>query len=148
MASIPWWAWAAVAGVLGMAEMHVPGAYLIWIALGAGVTAIVEVVGGLSFEAQIVVFAVASALSCLVGYFAYPRFDRAPKHLSPLNRRDLAVVGARGTVCTSFVAGRGKVKLGDSVWQAEAASNLTEGTPVVVQAARDTSVIVEPTGAG
>lgn len=146
MSAIPWWAWAIVAAVVGMAELHVPGSYFIWIALGAAVTAAIDAAFGLSFEAQIVTFAIASAVSCAIGYFVYPRFERAPRQDGPLNRRDLAMVGARGTVCADFVDGRGKVKLGDSVWQAEAKAreDLAEGTPVIVKALRDTSVIVEP----
>jgi membrane protein implicated in regulation of membrane protease activity len=145
MSAIPWWAWAIVAAAVGMAELHVPGSYFIWIALGAAITAAIDAAMGLSFEAQIVTFAVASALSCVAGYFVYPRFERAPRQAGPLNRRDLALVGARGSVCADFVDGRGKVKLGDSVWKAEAKAreNLTEGTPIIVRATRDTSVIVE-----
>ena len=36
----PWWAWIVLAGVLALAEMAVPGSYLMWIALGAAVTGI------------------------------------------------------------------------------------------------------------
>lgn len=146
MSAIPWWAWAIVAAVVGMAELHVPGSYFIWIAIGAAITTAVDATVDQSFEAQIITFAIASALSCAVGYFVYPRFERAPRRDGPLNRRDLAMVGARGSVCADFVDGRGKVKLGDSVWQAEAKAreDLAEGTPVIVKAVRDTSVIVEP----
>jgi predicted membrane protein len=38
---IPWWGWAILAALLGLAEMHAPGCYLIWIALGAALTAAV-----------------------------------------------------------------------------------------------------------
>jgi membrane protein implicated in regulation of membrane protease activity len=148
MPAFPWWAWTIAAGLIGLMELHAPGSYFIWIALGAAVTAAVEAAVGLSFEGEIATFAIACALSCLIGYLVYPRFDRTHKQASSLNRRDLAMIGARGVVCTSFVDGRGKVKLGDSVWQAEAAraANLTEGTPVTVTATRDTWLIVAPSG--
>ena len=38
MAGFHWWAWIILAGGLGLAELHVPGSYLMWIALGAAVT--------------------------------------------------------------------------------------------------------------
>ena len=38
MTAFPWWAWMILAGGLGLAEMGVPGAYLMWIALGATLT--------------------------------------------------------------------------------------------------------------
>ena len=61
--NIPWWAWTSVAALIGLAELHAPGSYLIWIAIGAGLTAAIEVGWGLSLSAQIGAFAVLSAIA-------------------------------------------------------------------------------------
>src|SRR5205807_8668357 len=111
MTALPWWAWVILAGVLGVAEMHVPGAYLVWIALGAAFTAATDAaLGGTSIEAQLGTFAVASALCCLIGYFGYRRVGRRPRAELPLNERNRAMVGERGVVCEAFQSGRGKVR--------------------------------------
>lgn len=141
MVAIPWWAWAILASVLGLAELHAPGSYLIWIAIGAGLTAAVDAGWGLSVVGQIGTFAVGSAISCVAGYFVYRRLDHAAEQV-PLNQRDLQMIGAKGVVFQPLVNGRGKVRLGDSVWLAEGPS-LSEGTPIVVKSVRGTWVIVD-----
>lgn len=141
---LPWWVWVTLAAALGLAELHAPGAYLIWLAVGAAVTAFAHAAWGLSLEGQIACFAAASAASCLAGYFVYLRLYRSRTvDDMPLNQKDLALLGARGAVCVAIVNGQGKVRLGDSVWLAQG-PNLPEGTPIVVKGVRGTAVLVEP----
>src|SRR5438093_5707999 len=137
MTAIPWWAWVILAGVLGLAELHVPGSYLMWIALGAAATAALDVLFGFSLEGQIGSFAVASALSCLGGYFVYRRWRRTGAGEMSLNLRHQAMVGERGMVCEAFLSGRGKVRLGDGAWLANGAA-LAEGAPIVDRRVRGT----------
>jgi inner membrane protein len=140
---LPWWAWALLAGVLALAEMHAPGSYLVWIALGAALTSAVHAAFGASLEGQLAAFAAASAVSCAGGWFVYRRLDRARRGAVPLNQRSLAMIGTRGVACEAFRNGRGKVRLGDSVWLA-AGPDLAEGAPVVVNAVRGTRLVVAP----
>jgi membrane protein implicated in regulation of membrane protease activity len=142
MSGFAWWAWMILAGVLGLAEMHVPGTYLMWIALGALLTGAADAMLGLSLEGQLLVFAVASALCCGGGYFVYRSMHRQQRNETPLNERHRSMLGERGTVCEAFVNGRGKVRLGDSVWLA-AGPDLAEGVPVVVSGFRGTRLVVE-----
>ncbi|MBS0561330.1 MAG: NfeD family protein [Proteobacteria bacterium] len=139
---LPWWGWAIAAAALGWAEIHVPGAYLIWIALGAALTAAAEAAFGLRLEAQLIVLIVASALSCGVGFFVYGRRTRRPDPGARLNSRDRLMVGQAGTVCTALVNGEGKVRVGDTVWLA-AGPDLPEGTPVVIRSVRASRLVVE-----
>jgi inner membrane protein len=139
---MPWWAWIVAAGVLALGELHMPGGYLIWIALGAALAGAADVAFGLSLAGQIGTFSAACALSCIAGYFVY-RELRHRRGEVPLNERSLAMVGARGTVCEAFVNGHGKVRLGDGVWLA-AGPDLAEGTAIVVNGVRGT--FVDPAG--
>ena len=143
MAGFAWWAWVIVAGVLGLAELHLPGSYLIWVAVGAALTAAADAALGLSLEGQIGTFAAASALSCAAGYFVYQQFARRGSGEGPLNERSRSMLGTRGVVCEAFASGHGKVRLGDGVWLASG-PELAEGTRVVVTAVRGTRLVVEP----
>jgi membrane protein implicated in regulation of membrane protease activity len=143
MLGFPWWGWVIVAGVLGLAELHLPGSYLIWIALGAALTAGADAAFGLSLEGQIGTFALASALSCAGGYFVYRGFSGRQRSEMPLNERSRSMLGTRGVVCEGFASGHGKVRLGDGVWLASG-PELAEGTPVVVTAVQGTRLVVEP----
>jgi membrane protein implicated in regulation of membrane protease activity len=142
MSGFAWWAWMILAGALGLTEMFVPGAYLAWIALGAAVTGAADVAFGLSLEAQLAVFTAATALSCAAGFFVYRELHRRQRPEEPLNERHRAMLGERGTVCEAFVNGRGKVRLGDSVWLA-AGPDLDEGATVVVSGFHGTRLVVE-----
>ena len=142
MMAIPWWAWMVAAGILGLGELHAPGSYLIWIALGAALTGALDAAFGLSMAGQIGIFAAASAFSCGAGYFVYRKLHRPRRGEVTLNQRSLSLVGERGAVCEAFVSGRGKVRLGDGVWLA-AGPDLAEGTPVVVSAVHGTRLIVQ-----
>jgi inner membrane protein len=137
-----WWLWIVLAAALALAELHAPGTYLIWIALGAGLTAAVEAIIGLSISAQVASFAGASALACIVGYFIYRRSDQRQHAGAPLNRRDLSIVGSHGVTLANFANGEGKVRLGDTVWLAEG-PNLAADTHVVVKSLRGARVVVE-----
>ena len=139
---LPWWGWAIGAALLGIAEMHVPGSYLIWIALGAALTAAATAVWELALTAQIGVFAAASAVSCAVGYFVYRALGPPRGETDALNERNRLLVGAAGVATEDFVSGRGKVRIGDTVWLAEGA-NLMQGTPIAVRSVRGTRVAVE-----
>ena len=52
------------------------------------------------------------------------------------------MIGAHGTVCETFVNGRGKVRVGDTVWLADG-PDLAEGSPVVVAGVRGTRLDVK-----
>jgi membrane protein implicated in regulation of membrane protease activity len=141
MTGLPWWVWASGAALLAVLELHAPGAYLIWVALGAALTALVAGLTGALLEAQLGVFAAASIVSCIGGYFVYRGVSR-PRRELPLNERDRLMIGARGTVCEAFSGGRGKVRLGDGVWLAEG-PDLPLGAQIVVRGVRGLTVVVE-----
>jgi len=130
MTALPWWVWIVLAGVLGLGEMHAPGTYLIWIALGAALTGAADAAFGLSLAGQLGIFAAASALSSATGFFVYRNRHRRRHGEAPLNARSQAMIGTRGTVCEAFANGQGKVRLGDGVWLATG-PDLAEGDPVV-----------------
>jgi inner membrane protein len=140
---IPWWGWAIIGAVLGLAELHAPGSYLIWIAAGAALTAAVDAWCGLSTAAQLITMTVASGASCFVGYFVYRHFDRRRGAKGMLNRRETLLVGERGVVCSEIFHGSGKVRLGDTVWLAEG-PDLPTGTAVIVKSVRRARVRVRP----
>jgi membrane protein implicated in regulation of membrane protease activity len=139
---MPAWAWAVLATLSGLGELHRPGSYLIWIAVGAALTAAIDAAFQPVLEVQIVAFLGISVLSCAGGYFAYGNSSSQKRRSPPLNQRNLMMIGMHGVAATPFVDGRGKVRLGDSVWLAEGA-DLPAGTAIVVRSVRGTTLIVE-----
>jgi inner membrane protein len=137
------WLWAVGSLAVAYAELHCPGCYLIWIAAGGTVTALASFMFDVSLTTQIVIFLLSCSVTCICGNLVYRRFVPSNVTQHALNQKNLDMVGARGIVAVSIQNGRGKVKLGDTVWLAEG-PNLQEGTPVMVIGMRGTVVTVSP----
>jgi membrane protein implicated in regulation of membrane protease activity len=136
------WVWAVAAVIIAFMELPVPGSYLIWIACAAALTALAGFLVELSLSAQLAAFVVFNIGTCVAGYFVYRHFDRRGRGDDSVNRRDLDLVGAHGAASETFVNGQGRVRLGDTIWLAECADDITAGMPVVVTAVRGTTLIV------
>jgi inner membrane protein len=139
------WAWAITALVVAFLELHSPGYYLIWIACGAAITAVLTYMLDLSINGQLVTFIIATVGACVAGRFIYRILLGVSGETPILNQRDVELIGRTGVASEDFQFGQGKVRLGDTVWLAEGPT-LRKGTAVVVKAVRGTVVIVDDAG--
>lgn len=113
----PHWLWLIAAGVLGIAEMIVPGVFLIWIGAAALLTGVLTLLLPIPVIAQFLIFAFAS----LVAVYAGKRYLRDNPIASDdplLNDRLARLVGQVVTAVEPVDADSGRVKVGDSVWNA------------------------------
>ena len=113
----PHYAWLLVGLVLAVAEMAIPGVFLIWMAGAAIVTGLVAWAARIGLPLQVVLFAVLSILAVFTGrrYIARnPVISADPK----LNRRADRAIGETVVVTQAIVGGEGRVRLGDSEWLA------------------------------
>ena len=132
------WHWLALALVLLSIEMAVGTFDLLWIAIGAGITAIFTAIApaGLSdWQGQLVFFAIAATGLLILGRTVFAGMRKIAGDHPTLNRRMDRTVGQRGLVVAGFSGGMGRVRLGDTEWSAETVdgSNPPEGAPVVVE---------------
>ena len=135
--------WWLLALLLIGAEMILPGYFLLWIGIAAGLMgAIVLLAPALPAIAQAVVFALLAILTCAV-YWRFIRPLAEHRDDQPLlNRRGEKLVGQRFVVIEPIVNGRGKVRVGDSLWTAEGPDS-PAGARVTVKEARGTVLVVE-----
>ena len=109
------WGWLVFAALLGMAEVLLPGVFLIWVALAAAVTGLAALAFPITLPLQLLLFAVLCLLSVWGGrrwYTANPVDSQDPL----LNDRTARLVGDIVTVVEAIDNGRGRVKVGDGVW--------------------------------
>ncbi|MFL0414692.1 NfeD family protein [uncultured Sphingomonas sp.] len=110
--------WLGVAVVLGIAELLVPGVFLIFLAIAAAVVGVALLaLADLPLVAQLGAFAVWSVVTVLIGrrwYVDYPVETSDPL----LNDRAARMAGEIVTVSVPIVAGSGRVRVGDSEWPA------------------------------
>jgi membrane protein implicated in regulation of membrane protease activity len=136
--------WWIAALLLIVAEMILPGYFLLWIGVAAGAMGIITLVApSLPAVAQAALFALLAIASC----FAYWRFVRPlAEHRDDqplLNRRGKKLVGERFVLIEAIVNGRGKVRVGDGQWLAEG-PDLPAGAEVEVVAVDGTTLRVRP----
>jgi len=116
----PHWIWLGVAVVLGIAELLVPGVFLIWLAAAAALTGLAALIFGLPLAFQFAVFALASILAVYSGRRWYA--NNPVESSDPLlNDRGGRLVGETVVVVGAIENGRGSVRVGDTVWLARGA---------------------------
>jgi membrane protein implicated in regulation of membrane protease activity len=111
--------WWVLGLVLIGAEVLMPGFFLLWIGIAAAAMGVILwLVPGMSVLLQAVLFAALAFISC----YAYWRLFRPHQALdgdSRLNRRGEQLIGGRYVLETAIVNGRGKARVGDSLWLVE-----------------------------
>jgi len=109
--------WLALAALLALAEIFVPGVFLIWVAAAAAVTGIVSVFIDLTIAGQLTLFGISTIASVLLGRRWY--LTNIVKSEDPLlNNKAARLIGTSVTVVKSINATSGRVKVGDSEWPA------------------------------
>jgi hypothetical protein len=149
LVNLGFWNWFFLGLLLMALETLIPGVHFLWFGLAA------TVVGVLSFAAseaghaemfswpwQLVVF----ALIAVVAVFCVRRISRgeqAETDEPDLNVRGAQYVGRLVTVEDAIAGGRGKVRVGDTLWPAQGA-DAAKGTRVKVTGTNGTVLVVEP----
>ncbi len=112
--------WLSFGILLCIAEMIIPGVFLIWLGLAALVTGAAAYLLPMTTGLQLGLFAALAIASVFVG-----RRWSAGKDIATddpmLNDRLARMVGEPVVVKEAIVAGRGRVRVGDGVWPATGA---------------------------
>ncbi|MFG1376518.1 NfeD family protein [Xanthobacter autotrophicus] len=135
------WAWFILGGVLLVAEIAAPGAFLLWLGLAALATGGLSYVVGLSWQSEVLAFAALAVIAVLVGRRISPAPGRASDRPF-LNRRAEGFVGRVFTLDEPIVDGMGRVRIDDSVWRIEG-PDLAAGRDVKVVATDAATLKVE-----
>lgn len=111
------WGWLVLAALLGIAEVLVPGVFLIWIAIAAAITGLTALALPIGIPVQLLLFAGLSIAAVWAGRRWY--VDNPVASADPLlNDRTARLIGQTVTVVEAITGGEGRVKVGDSVWTA------------------------------
>ena len=111
----PNWGWLALGLVLAIAEMAIPGVFLIWLAGAALITGLISWVVPIGVPLQIMLFAVLAIVSVFAGK-RYLRDNPIAAADPMMNDRGARLVGESVVVTHVIEGGTGRVKLGDSEW--------------------------------
>ncbi len=114
----PHWGWLAVGLLLAIAEMAIPGVFLIWLAGAAILTGLLAWVLPIGIPLQIGLFAVLAIVSVFTGR-RYLRSNPIVSADPMLNDRGGQLVGETVVVTHAIDGGSGRIKHGDSEWLAK-----------------------------
>lgn len=144
---LTWWHWVALGLVLFGIEMMTGTFDLLMISIAAWLTALFAGLapeGVAGWTGQMAVFGIAAVALVAGGRLFLSRRGPPPEHPT-LNKRMAGLVGQHGQATKDFVAGTGQVRIGDTVWGAEAVPGeppVLAGDTVVVSATDGNTAIV------
>ncbi|MCL8381488.1 NfeD family protein [Xanthobacter aminoxidans] len=136
------WAWFVLGGVLLVAEIAAPGAFLLWLGLAALVTGAVAYTVALAWQVEVLVFAALAVVAVLVGRRVSPAPGKASDRPF-LNRRPDGFVGRVFTLDAPILGGVGRVRIDDTVWRVEG-PDVAAGHDVRVTGTDGATLKVEP----
>src|SRR6516165_5230178 len=140
---IVFWYWWALAAVLLVFEMLLPGVVFLFLAIGAAASGFaLLVVSDLSLELQLVLFAVVAVASA-VALRPTLRQLQNRQAAANINARAHALIGKTFVLDQPILAGRGRVMLGDGSWIVTG-PDMVAGAKVRVTAVDGTELRVEP----
>jgi membrane protein implicated in regulation of membrane protease activity len=140
-ASLGPWNWFIVAVALFVLETIVTGVHFIWFGLAAAIVGILGLAVDFAWEWQLITFAIISCITVfLARRFAAPDVARSDE--PDLNVRAAQYLGRVVMVEEPIAGGRGKVRVGDTVWSAQG-SDAPKGARVRVTGTNGCVLLVE-----
>ena len=135
------WNWLVFAVVLVVLETIIPGIHFVWFGMAATVVGLIAVATGLDWQSQLMLFGILSVVTAFaLRYYAgtYGQQSDEPR----LNSRASNYVGRVVVVEEAIVNGRGRVKVGDSLWIAQG-PDTPAGSHVRIASSEGTVLVVE-----
>lgn len=156
MQSVTFWYWLAFGIALMLVEVLVPGVLFLWLGAAAIVTGLILLaIPDMTWEIQLVVFAVLSVVSVFVGR-RYVYSNPEPTDHPTLNRRGENFIGQQYALEGASTGGQGRIKIGDSLWAVAVSPQGTDlgadtrvtvtgvdGSTLTVEAVETTAAAVE-----
>ncbi|TCT13262.1 hypothetical protein EDC22_101123 [Tepidamorphus gemmatus] len=143
--SLGHWTWWILGILLLVAELLLPGIYMLWFGLAAlAVGALAFAVDGIGWQVQIVAFGVLS-IGAVVVSRRLARSRPGEGDAPFLNERSAALVGRSFYLADPIVGGAGRIVVDDTLWRVHG-PDLPAGTRVRVVRAEGTHIAVERDG--
>ncbi|SDT03977.1 NfeD family protein [Pseudomonas oryzae] len=113
---LSYWDWLAFGTLLLILEVFGTGGYLLWTGVAAACVGLLTfLLPGLHWTLQYLLFGVLSILTAVL-WWRRQRAAGKSGDQPGLNRRGSELLGRRFVLHEAIVEGRGKIRVGDSVW--------------------------------
>lgn len=140
---LSFWDWLAFGTLLLILEVFGAGGYLLWVGVAAAATGVLAfLIPAMDWTWQFLAFGILALLT-VVFWWRYQHRPGADAAASGLNRRGSELVGRQFALHDAIVGGRGKVRVGDSLWLVSG-PDLPAGATVKVIGQDGVLLLVEP----
>ena len=143
---VSFWHWLAFGVLVMLIEVLVPGVIFLWLGIAAVLTGLaLAAIPSMGWEIQAVLFAVLSVAAIFIGRRIVAA-RQAPTDHPTLNRRGKNLVGTQHVLDSATAGGRGRVRIGDTVWRFTVrpeGKDLAEGARIAVVDVDGTTLIVQ-----
>ena len=137
------WSWLIFGAFLFVLEAFVPGVFLVWFGFAAMVTAAIAFAVDIGWQAELLSFVSLAVVSVVIGArFSGYGLDDADGENSKLGQRGERYLGQEFVVEVPIRNGRGKVRLGDTLWPVKG-MDADKGTLVRVTGMDGNALVVE-----
>jgi membrane protein implicated in regulation of membrane protease activity len=137
------WFWWIIAAALLIGEMIAPGFFLLWLAVAAALTGLIDFLFGFGWQGEVAIFAGLSMALILLTWHMVSAQWRPNSDQPNLNRRIHGYVGQSFVLEQPIVNGRGKLRIQDALWDVMG-PDLPAGTKVSVTGVQDMQLTVTP----
>ena len=138
------WSWLILGALLFVLEAFVPGVFLIWFGFAAMVTGVIAFGLDIGWQAELLTFVSLAVLSVLGGskFAGYGLNEERESENSKLGQRGERYIGQDFVVEEPIRNGRGKVRLGDTLWPVKGV-DAEKGATVRVTGVKGNALTVE-----
>lgn len=136
------WSWLILGAALLLAEILIPGVFMLWVGVAAILTGLIALAFPMSMNVQLVIFAGCAIASVLIGRTLFTS-SSDPSDQPLLNQRTAQMIGKTYRVTDAIEQGRGKIAVGDSRWSV-IGPDAAVGSTVRVTGIEGNRLTVEP----
>lgn len=135
------WLWFVLAVLLFILETMIPGVHLLWFGLAAAAMGAIALAVPLGWQLQVVLFSLLSFVTVYLVRRSGTGTDAVSEE-PVLNVRGAQYIGRKVKVEEAIRNGRGKVRVGDTIWAAEG-EDAAHGVEVEVTGVNGTVLVVQ-----
>ena len=111
--------WWIIAALLLIAEMMMPGFFMIWLAVAAAFTALIHLISPMAWQSEVLVFAALAILAVAASWRIVSRSWVVKSDQPHLNQRSAGLVGRSFVLARPIVNGSGKITYQDTLWDVD-----------------------------
>ena len=126
------WHWLSFGLALLAVEIFGAAGYFLWLGISALIVGVVLSLIPMSWPLQWVSFTCFSLLTTWLWWRRQFKADTENDDSRDLNQKQKQLIGQKIRLEEDFLAGKGRIKVGDTTWTAEAAHNIAAGKLVEV----------------